>query len=43
MMVFDEILAYPVWRSGVPAFTANVNINLRKMVRDLRLPFLLYH
>jgi acyl-coenzyme A thioesterase PaaI-like protein len=32
MMVFDEILAYPVWRSGVPAFTANVNINLRKMV-----------
>lgn len=32
MFVFDEILAYPVWRTGVPAFTANVNVNLRKMV-----------
>ena len=32
MLVFDEILAYPVWRSGSPAFTANVNLNLRKMV-----------
>lgn len=31
-MVFDEILAYPVWRSGVNAFTANLNINLRRMV-----------
>ena len=31
-MVFDEILAYPIWRSGVGAFTANLNINLRKMV-----------
>lgn len=32
MLVFDEILAYPVWRSGTPAFTANVNLNLRKML-----------
>lgn len=32
MLVFDEILAYPVWRSGVTAFTANVSTNLRKMV-----------
>lgn len=32
MLVFDEILAYPVWRSGTPAFTANVNLNLRKMI-----------
>jgi hypothetical protein len=30
--VFDEILAYPVWRSGVTAFTANLNMNLRRMV-----------
>lgn len=31
-LVFDEILAYVVWRSGTGAFTANLNINLRKMV-----------
>jgi hypothetical protein len=30
--VFDEILAYPVWRSGTGAFTANLSINLRRMV-----------
>merc|ERR1711879_1106168 len=32
MTVFDEILAYPIWRQGEAAFTANVNINLRKPV-----------
>lgn len=32
MHLFLKVLAYPVWRTGVPAFTANVNINLRKMV-----------
>lgn len=32
MMVFDEILAYPIWRSGTGAFTANLNVNLRRMV-----------
>ncbi len=32
MTVFDEVLAYPVWRLGEAAFTANVNINLRKPV-----------
>lgn len=32
MLVFDEILAYPVWRGGEPAFTANVNLDLKKMV-----------
>ena len=31
-LVFDEILAYPVWRSGLAAFTANLNLNLRRMV-----------
>jgi len=31
-LVFDEILAYPVWRSGLAAFTANLNINLKKMI-----------
>lgn len=31
-MVFDEILAYPIWRSGTGAFTANLNVNLRRMV-----------
>ena len=31
-LVFDEILAYPVWRAGLAAFTANLNINLRRMV-----------
>jgi len=31
-MVFDEILAYPVWRSGIGAFTANLSVNLRRMV-----------
>jgi len=32
MFVFDEILAYPIWRTGTPAFTANLNVNLRKMI-----------
>lgn len=31
-LVFDEILAYPIWRSGIGAFTANLNVSLRKMV-----------
>ena len=31
-LVFDEILAYPIWRSGTGAFTANLNVNLRRMV-----------
>jgi acyl-coenzyme A thioesterase PaaI-like protein len=31
-LVFDEILAYPVWRSGYAAFTANLSLNLRRMV-----------
>lgn len=32
MLVYDEILAYPVWRSGVTAFTVNMNVNLRKVI-----------
>jgi acyl-coenzyme A thioesterase PaaI-like protein len=31
-LVFDEILAYPVWRTGATAYTANLNINLRRRV-----------
>lgn len=31
-VVFDEILAYPVWYSGQPAVTANINFNIRKMI-----------
>jgi acyl-coenzyme A thioesterase PaaI-like protein len=29
MLLFDECLAYPIWRSGTTAFTVNLNINLR--------------
>lgn len=29
---FDEILAYPVWRLGYNAFTANLNINFKAMI-----------
>jgi acyl-coenzyme A thioesterase PaaI-like protein len=30
--LFDEIMAYPVWRSGIAAFTANLNIDLRRTI-----------
>jgi len=31
-MVFDEILAYPVWRQGYTAYTVNLSIKLKRMV-----------
>jgi len=31
-LVFDEVLAYPVWRSNLNAFTANLNITFRKAI-----------
>eukprot|EP00455_Lapot_gusevi_P022364 TRINITY_DN2327_c0_g1_i2.p1 TRINITY_DN2327_c0_g1~~TRINITY_DN2327_c0_g1_i2.p1 ORF type:complete len:193 (+),score=20.94 TRINITY_DN2327_c0_g1_i2:62-580(+) len=31
-LVFDEILAYPVWRSKISAFTANLNVNYRRPI-----------
>jgi hypothetical protein len=30
--VFDEILAYPIWRSDRAAFTAQLNVNFREMI-----------
>lgn len=30
--VYDEILAYPVWRCNYTAFTANLNINYNKVI-----------
>jgi len=31
-LVFDEILAYPVWRLGFTAATVNLNITLRRLI-----------